>query len=51
MWDIVDATESWKLQGNLFRLSCPLLVEAIDSWEAEGAIGAFNEELLQNEEL
>ena len=26
-------------------------MKAIDSWEAEGAIGAFNEELSQNQEL
>ena len=31
-----------KLESGLFRLSCPLLVEAIDAWEAEGAVRAVN---------
>jgi len=34
-----------KLESGLFRLSCPLLVKAIDEWEAEGAVVALNEEV------
>ena len=35
-----------KLESGLFRLSCPLLVKAIDEWEAEGAVKAINEEVI-----
>jgi len=34
-----------KLESGLFRLSCPLLVKAIDEWEAEGAVQALNDEV------
>lgn len=30
------------LEAGLFRLSCPLLVAAIDAWEAEGAVVELN---------
>ncbi len=34
-----------KLESGLFRLSCPLLVQAIDEWESEGAVRAINDEV------
>jgi hypothetical protein len=34
-----------KLESGLFRLSCPMLVRAIDEWEGEGAVRAINDEL------
>ena len=34
-----------KLESGLFRLSCPLLVKAIDDWEREGAVEAINAEV------
>ncbi len=34
-----------RLESGLFRLACPLLVKAIDEWEAEGAVKRINEEL------
>ena len=34
-----------KLESGLFRLSCPLLVKAIDEWEAEGAVQKLNDEI------
>ena len=33
------------LESGLFRLSCPLLVKAIDEWEAEGAVEQLNSEI------
>jgi len=33
------------LDSGLFRLSCPLLVKAIDEWEGEGAVADLNAEL------
>lgn len=35
-----------KLESGLFRLSCPLLVKAVDEWEAEGAVKRINEEVV-----
>jgi len=37
------------LDSGLCRLSCPLLVQAIDKWEREGAVNAFNEEVQADE--
>ena len=34
--------DKFPLEGGLFRLSCPLLVKAIDEWEAEGAVNEIN---------
>lgn len=34
----------------LFRLTCPHLVKAIDEWEAEGAVRAFNKDLAADAE-
>ena len=34
--------EGKKLHSGIFRLSCPLLVKAIDEWEAEGAVRELN---------
>ena len=31
------------LESHMFRLSCPLLVKAIDEWEREGAVHELNE--------
>jgi len=36
---------SLPLDTSLFRLSCPMLVKAIDEWEGEGAVAHLNEEL------
>jgi len=33
-----------RIHSSLFRLSCPLLVKAIDEWEAQGAVKSINEE-------
>ncbi len=33
------------LESGLFRLSCPLLVKAIDEWEAKGAVVQLNSEI------
>lgn len=33
------------LESGLFRLSCPLLVKAVDEWEREGAVRLLNAEL------
>jgi hypothetical protein len=35
-----------KIESGLFRLSCPLLVKAVDEWEAEGAVKKINEEVV-----
>jgi hypothetical protein len=51
MWDVVEASQQWRLQGNLFRLSCPLLVKAIDKWEAEGAVVAFNKKIAKSSSM
>jgi hypothetical protein len=51
MWDIVESSKEWKLQGNLFRLSCPLLVKAIDDWEAEGAVKSFNARIAKSPQM
>lgn len=34
-----------RIESGLFRLSCPLLVKAIDEWEAEGAVRLINEQM------
>ena len=34
--------DKFPLEGGLFRLSCPLLVKAVDEWEAEGAVNELN---------
>lgn len=38
-------TRKSSLESGLFRLSCPLLVKAIDEWEREGAVASINEEV------
>ena len=40
-----------KLESGLFRLSCPLLVKAIDEWEAEGAVKSINKEIIESGEV
>ena len=40
-----------KLESALFRLTCPLLVQAIDEWEAEGAVKEINREVQASEQL
>ena len=40
-----------KLESGMFRLSCPLLVKAVDEWEAEGAVRLINEEVVASAEL
>lgn len=35
-----------KLESGMFRLSCPKLVQAIDEWEAQGAVRLVNEEVI-----
>jgi len=42
---------SLPLDTGLFRLSCPMLVKAIDEWEAEGAVANLNEELAGRRQL
>lgn len=44
-------TMKYKLNSGLFRLTCPLLVQAIDIYEAEGAITKFNELLCADPSL
>ena len=34
-----------RLESGLFRLTCPLLVKAVDEWEGEGAVVSINEEV------
>jgi hypothetical protein len=38
-----------RVESGLFRLSCPLLVKAIDEWEGEGAVKRINAELHESE--
>lgn len=40
---------SLPLEAGLFRLSCPLLVKAIDEWEAEGAVKQLNAQVAADE--
>jgi hypothetical protein len=40
-----------KISSGLFRLSCPMLVEAIDEWEAEGAVKKISELVRNSPEL
>lgn len=40
-----------KLESGMFRLSCPLLVRAIDEWESEGAVVRVNDEVGASAEL
>ena len=42
-------TTGTKLSSGLFRLSCPLLVEAIDEWEASGGVREMSDWLMQND--
>jgi len=42
-------TAGTKLSSGLFRLSCPLLVEAIDEWEASGGVREMSDWLMQND--
>jgi len=37
------------IDSGLFRLSCPMLVKAIDEWESEGAVVALNAEVALND--
>ena len=34
-----------RIEGGMFRLSCPLLVKAVDEWEAQGAVREVNAEV------
>lgn len=36
------------LDSSLFRLSCPLLVKAVDEWEAEGAVAQLAQEVRED---
>lgn len=40
-----DRSKKTRLESGLFRLSCPLLVKAVDEWEAEGAVAGINAEI------
>ena len=40
-----------KISSGMLRLTCPLLVKAIDEWEAEGAIPKLNTILRQNSSI
>ena len=40
-----DTNRKVRLESGLFRLSCPLLVKAIDEWERKGAVADINAEL------
>jgi len=42
-------TAGSKLSSGLFRLSCPLLVQAIDDWEATGGIREMSDWLMRND--
>lgn len=42
-------TAGSKLSSGLFRLSCPLLVQAIDDWEASGGVRELSDWLMQND--
>jgi hypothetical protein len=42
-------TSGTKLSSGLFRLSCPLLVQAIDDWEASGGVRELSDWLLHND--
>lgn len=42
-------TAGSKLSSGLFRLSCPLLVQAIDDWEATGGVREMSDWLMQND--
>lgn len=42
-------TAGSKLSSGLFRLSCPLLVQAIDDWEATGGVREMSDWLRQND--
>ena len=35
-----------RLESGMFRLSCPLLVKAVDEWEGEGAVKEINAQVL-----
>lgn len=48
VWDPLSRQEGGRakrvpVDSGLFRLTCPLLVKAIDEWEAEGAVAALNQ--------
>eukprot|EP00569_Conticribra_weissflogii_P010541 CAMPEP_0171378818 /NCGR_PEP_ID=MMETSP0879-20121228/24980_1 /TAXON_ID=67004 /ORGANISM="Thalassiosira weissflogii, Strain CCMP1336" /LENGTH=356 /DNA_ID=CAMNT_0011889383 /DNA_START=196 /DNA_END=1266 /DNA_ORIENTATION=+ len=42
-------TKGPKLVSGLFRLSCPLLVQAIDEWEGEGGVREMSDWMLRND--
>ena len=41
---VPDDSVLMAVESGLFRLTCPLLVQAIDEWEAEGAVNELNAE-------
>jgi len=48
VWDPLSRQEGGRakrvpVDSGLFRLTCPLLVKAIDEWEAEGAVASLNQ--------
>jgi len=46
MWDPMPVErKAVPIDAGLFRLSCPLLVKAIDEWESEGAVATLNAEV------
>jgi hypothetical protein len=56
VWDPLGRHSNGKarrmcLDSGLFRLSCPLLVQAIDAWEGEGAVNAINAEVRADEAM
>lgn len=56
VWDPLRRHSSGKarrmhLDSGLFRLSCPLLVQAIDEWEGEGGVKAVNAEVRADEAM
>lgn len=56
VWDPLRRHSSGKarkmlLDSGLIRLSCPLLVQAIDAWEGEGAVNTLNAEVRADDSL
>ena len=45
-----DTTTGWKPVSGICRLTCPYLVKALDEYEAEGAVAAYNIRLTGGEE-
>jgi len=45
-----DTSTGWKPVSGICRLTCPYLVKALDEYEAEGAVAAYNVRLAGGEE-